>query len=153
VRPLRALGLTVTGFAAGFVAATLLAKRALPSRGDELSDEVALAAIFDGIELRSRAQAFRGGSMLAWFGGIAVDLREARLAPEAHLSVTSVLGGVALKVPAEWRVEATHTVVGGGVEVDVPEPEDEAAPLLRVDARAVLGGVAIKASERDEPKS
>jgi hypothetical protein len=37
--------------------------------------------------------------------------------------------------------------------VDVPEPEDEAAPLLRVDARAVLGGVAIKASERDEPKS
>ena len=35
---------------------------------------------------KSRAQAFRGGSMLAWFGGIAVDLREATLAPgrEAH---------------------------------------------------------------------
>jgi hypothetical protein len=26
-----------------------------------------------GIELKSRAKAFRGGSMLSWFGGIGVD--------------------------------------------------------------------------------
>ena len=61
-------------------------KRALPSRGDAESDEVALVAIFDGVKLESRSQAFRGGSMLAWFGGVAVDLREAQLAPGALIS-------------------------------------------------------------------
>ncbi len=63
--------------AAGFV------KRALPSRGDEESEELALVAVFDGIDLKSRAKGFKGGSVLAWFGGIALDRREAELAPGA----------------------------------------------------------------------
>lgn len=43
--------------------------------GDEESDELGLVAVFNGIELKSRATAFRGGSMLAWLGGIAVARR------------------------------------------------------------------------------
>ena len=39
--------------------------------------------MLDGIDLKSRAASFRGGSMFAWLGGIAVDLREAQLAPDA----------------------------------------------------------------------
>ena len=37
----------------------------------------ALVAVFDGVELESQATAFRGGSMLAWYGGVEADLREA----------------------------------------------------------------------------
>ena len=74
------------GFLAGIVALPSFVKRVMPSRGDEESDEVALVAIFDGVALKSRAKAFRGGSMLAWFGGVAVDLREAQLAPDARIS-------------------------------------------------------------------
>ena len=33
---------------------------ALPSRGDEESDELSLVAVFDGIDLKSRAKSFRG---------------------------------------------------------------------------------------------
>jgi hypothetical protein len=150
MRPLRAIGLTITGFAVGLAAATVLAKRALPSRGDAESDELALVAILDGIELKSRARAFRGGSMLAWLGGIAVDLREAELAPEAQLTVTTLLGGIALKVPPGWRVESTTRAISGGVAIDVPDPESATAPRLVVEGLAVLGGIAIKASERTE---
>ena len=78
---LRSLGLVVAGVYVGFAAAARVMKSVLPSRGDAESDEVALVAIFDGVKLESRSQAFRGGSMLAWFGGVAVDLREAELAP------------------------------------------------------------------------
>jgi hypothetical protein len=150
VRVLRAIVLVFVGVVGGFAAAAALAKRALPSRGDAESDELALVAILDGIALKSRARAFRGGSMLAWLGGIAVDLREAELAPEAHLTVTSLLGGIALKVPPGWRVESTARAISGGVAVDVPEPESEAAPRLVVEGVAVLGGIAIKAGERTE---
>ena len=70
MRLLRTLVIFELGAWAGMAAAAALAKRALPSRGDEESDEVTLMAIFDGIDLKSRAQAFRGGSIFAWFGGV-----------------------------------------------------------------------------------
>jgi hypothetical protein len=143
VRPIRALGLTALGAVAGVAASGALLKRALPSRGDEESDEIMLVAAFDGIELRSRAKAFRGGSILAWFGGVAVDLREATLAPDARLTVNSVFGGVAIRVPAGWRVESSMQALSGGAAVKVPEPEDPAAPTLTLDGLALFGGIAV----------
>ncbi len=145
MRVFRALGYTTLGAFAGFAGAAALLKRAVPSRGDAESDEVALVAIFDGAELRSRATAFRGGSMLAWFGGVAVDLREAQLAPDAHLRLHALCGGIAIKVPEGWRVRSNLTALAGGVDVRVPEPEDPAAPTLTLDGSALFGGVAVGA--------
>ena len=79
-------------------------------------------AVFDGVELRSEAKAFRGGSMLAWYGGIEADLREAQLAPDARLSVTALFGGIALRVPPEWRIEKDIRAVAGGFDVSGEDP-------------------------------
>ena len=144
MRPFRSLALLLTGAFAGFMGAAAIAKRALPSRGDAESDEVSLTAIFDGVQLESRAQAFRGGSMFAWFGGIEVDLREATLADEAHLTVHTLFGGVAIRVPPGWRIESSLNAVAGGVDVSVPEP-DEGAPTLKLEGFALCGGVAVGA--------
>ena len=81
MRPLRTLVVFKLGAWVGMFAAAAFIKRALPSRGDEESDELTLVAVFDGIDLKSRAKGFKGGSVLAWFGGIALDLRDAELAP------------------------------------------------------------------------
>jgi hypothetical protein len=145
VRAFRALGLLTLGAWGGFHTAAVLTKRTIPSRGDEESDELALVAIYDGIELKSRAKAFRGGSMFAWFGGIAVDLREATLAPGAHLTLNTLFGGVAIRVPTGWRLESSMTAIAGGVDVKAPEPEDPDAPTLTLDGRALFGGIAVGA--------
>jgi hypothetical protein len=147
MRLFRTLVIFKLGAWAGMATAAALAKRALPSRGDEESDEVTLMAIFDGIELKSRAQAFRGGSMFAWFGGVAVDLTEAKLAPDASLSIGALFGGVDVKVPSGWRIVATGRAIAGGVSDDVPMPEDPEAPTLVVESTAVLGGISIRATE------
>src|SRR5262245_12001047 len=149
MRPFRAPGLTTVGALVGFAAAGALVKRAFPSVGDETSDEVALAAVFDGIDLKSRASAFRGGSMLSWFGGIAVDLREAELAPDARLRVVTVFGGIAIRLPAGTTVESNAAAVAGGVDVSAPEPEPGDPPRLVLDGLALLGGIAVKADEAD----
>ena len=125
----------------GIMIAAAFAKRAVPSRGDEESDELALVAIFDGIDLKSRAGAFRGGSMLAWFGGIAVDLREAQLAPGARLSLRTFCGGIAVKTPPSWRIEGNVTSLGGGVQAVGSTDAD--APVLSLEGVALLGGVAV----------
>jgi hypothetical protein len=150
MRPLRAFLLLKLGFWAGALASAAAVKRAFPSRGDEESDEVRLVAILNGIELKSRARAFRGGSMFTWLGGIAVDLREAQLAPEAHLEVGSLFGGIALRVPPGWRVEADVQSLAGGVAVDVPAPEDDDAPTLRITGFTAFGGVAVGAKSLED---
>jgi len=148
MRLLRALLLFKLGFWAGMVASAVLLKRMFPSRGDAESDEVALVAIFDGVAIKSRATAFRGGSMLSWFGGVAVDLREARLAPDARLDVHSLFGGIAIRVPPEWRIESSVTALGGGVAVSPTQPAED-APTLRLDGFAAFGGVAVGAKPID----
>lgn len=149
MRLLRGLVLLITGAFAGFMGAAALMKRVLPSRGDEESDELGLVAIFDGIALKSRSTAFRGGSALSWYGGIALDLREATFAPEARLSVHSLFGGVAIRLPVGVRVESTATALGGGVAVDAPEPDDPAAPTLALDGFALGGGIAVGVKAAD----
>jgi hypothetical protein len=145
VRLFRALLLFKLGFWAGSFASAAALRRALPSRGDPESDEVRLVAIMNGIELDSRAQAFRGGSMFTWLGGIAVDLRDAQLGPEARLEVGSLFGGIAIRVPLGWRVESEVQSLAGGVAVDVPAPENDDAPTLRVSGFTAFGGVAVSA--------
>jgi hypothetical protein len=149
VRLLRGVLLFKLGFWAGMFASAALLKRVLPSRGDEESDELALVAITNGIELKSRSKAFRGGSMFSWLGGIAVDLREAELAPDAHLDVHSAFGGIAIRVPTGWRVESNVTSLGGGVAIGVPEPEAPDAPTLRLDGFSVFGGIAVGAKSAE----
>jgi hypothetical protein len=127
MRLFRTLVIFELGAWVGTVTSAALAKRAMPSRGDEESDEVALMAIFDGIDLKSRAQAFRGGSMFAWFGGVDV------------------------KVPREWRIVATGRAFAGGVSDAVPEPADPDAPTLVVESTAALGGISIRAAEAPAP--
>jgi hypothetical protein len=145
MRPLRSLLIFKLGVWAGMAAAAAFVKRAVPSRGDEESDELSLVAVLDGVELRSRAKAFKGGSMLAWFGGIAVDLREAELAPDARLSVQTLFGGIAIKTPPTWRIESKVRALAGGVDARTPAHDDRDAPVLTLEGFALFGGVAVGA--------
>ena len=149
MRLFRSLLVFKLGFWAGALGSAALLKRVLPSRGDADSDEVALVAIFDGIELESRATAFRGGSMFTWFGGIAVDLRQATLAPDARLTLNTLWGGIALRVPPEWQVESTAKAIGGGVAIKPPQVEVPDAPRLTIDGFALLGGIAVGSKSAD----
>jgi hypothetical protein len=143
MRPLRGLLLFKLGVWAGLASAAAFVKGAVPSRGDAESDELSLVAVFDGIEIKSRAKAFKGGSMLAWFGGIAVDLRDAELAPDAQLSVHALFGGIAIKTPPGWRIESDVKALAGGVDARTPSQDDPDAPVLALTGRALFGGVSV----------
>jgi hypothetical protein len=127
------------------IGAAAFVRRAVPSRGHEESDELDLVAVFDGIDLKSQAKAFAGGSMLAWFGGIALDLQEAKLAPEARLSMHTLFGGIDIKTPPGWRVKSELKAFAGGVDARSPIPDDPDAPSLTVTGTALFGGIAVGA--------
>ena len=128
---------------AGFVGAAALMRGSLRTAGGATSDELAVVAILDGVELQSRSTEFRGGSVLAWFGGAAIDLTGATLATGARLEIHAILGGVAVKVPPGWRIDATANPFLGGVDIQRPDGSEPGAPTLTVHATTVLGGVTV----------
>ena len=153
MRPIRAIALTTVGSVAGFMAAAAFVKRAVPSRGDEESDELGLVAVFDGIDLTNRATSFRGGSVLAWYGGISLDLREATLAPDARLTVHTLFGGVAIRVPSEWRVESNLQALAGGADVRPGSESPDAPRLPSMGGRSSAGSLSVQSSRtRTEPE-
>ena len=112
----------------------------------------ALAIVFNGITLESRAKAFTGGSMLAWYGGIDVDLREAALAPGARLSLHTLFGGIAIKTPPGWRLESELRAFAGGVNTRTSSQDDPDAPVLTLTGTALFGGIAVGAkTQANEP--
>jgi len=148
MRRLRGLLLFKLGAWAGMMAAAAFVRRAVPSRGDEQSDDVHLVAVFDGVTLESQAKAFIGGSMLAWFGGIEVDLREAELAPGARLSLHTLFGGIAITTPPGWRIDSELKALAGGIETGTQAQDDPDAPVLTLTGTALFGGIDVGAKAR-----
>ena len=149
MRVIRSIAIFKLGVWAGMMIAAAFAKGALPSRGDEDSDELSLFAVLNGIDLESRAQAFRGGSLLAWYGGISLDLTEAELAPDARLSVRTLFGGIDVETPPRWRLESTVKALAGGVDARSSDGNDPEAPVLTLEGLAVFGGVSAGAKKSD----
>ena len=148
MRAIRSIAIFKLGFWTGMMIAAAFVRAAVPSRGDEESDELALVAVLNGIRLKSRATAFRGGSLLAWHGGISLDLSEAELAPDARLSVRTLFGGIDIRTPPGWRVKSSVKAVAGGVDARTAVEDDVEAPVLTLEGLAVFGGVSAGATSR-----
>lgn len=135
-------------------AAGLAARWLLTSRGGPDSDEVDLVGIFEGLHLRSSSSAFMGGSALALFGGIMLDLRRATLGPTgAQLEVTTIFGGTSIITPPDWRVEVDARTWIGGLDLSHEQPPDHDLPTLHIRARTYFGGFQVESRPRLEAVS
>jgi hypothetical protein len=139
MRAIRSIAIFKLGVWTGMMLAASFARAALPSRGDEDSDELSLFAILNGIDLKSRSRAFKGGSLLAWYGGISLDLTDVELAPDATLSVRTLFGGIDIETPPGWRIDSSVKALAGGV--DTHTHAEDGAPVLTLEGLAIFGGV------------
>lgn len=102
-------------------------------------------AFLGGIERNNTSQTFRGGDITAALGGVELDLRECRMAPEgARLDVLAFMGGVSLRIPKDWCVVSDVSVMLGGMDDRTTAPVDTAAPKLLITGQAIMGGIEIK---------
>ncbi len=118
-----------------------------PSPGPD-ADLVNQFAAFGGGELKSDAQDFRGGEVLAIFGGYQVDLRKASIAKgPAVLHANAMFGGIEIRVPRTWRVLLDGLPLLGGYSDETEHPDAVAGapvPELIVRGFAMFGGVQVK---------
>lgn len=78
-------------------------------------------------------------------GGADLDLRDAEVAgPEATFTKFSLIGGTKITVPPSVRVEVSGFSLLGGQDVDVTQATEPDAPVLRVKAFSVIGGIEVR---------
>jgi len=104
------------------------------------------SALLSGIESRNDSQEFTRARLSAVLGGTMVDLRDAKMKDnEAYIEVFALLGGIELRVPAEWEIRNESTAILGGVEVTSgKDAKTKNAPVLHVRGQCILGGVEVK---------
>ena len=117
------------------------------NEGDETSTSIRRVVTHNGLELHPvNPQLSRLRVDLAMAGG-EIDLTAIPLPPQGvDLTLRVLMGGAAVRVPADWRVWWRFRGVGGmGGDGVVPRTHDQHAADLRIHAVVVLGGVGVEA--------
>ena len=127
----------------GLVVLSGLWQHRVTGRGGHRENTVVMLG---GTRIKDRSEHFAHADVSAIFGGATLDLREAHIDQEASVDALALFGGVDVLVPKGWRVALGGTPILGGCE-DKTEGDGELpadAPLLKVNATAILGGVDVK---------
>ncbi len=123
--------------------------RLTPGRVRDIRNEVQELTVFGGIKRVLTTRDFRGGELLAIFGGIELDLRGAEIAPgvEVQIEANAAFGGIDIKVPDRWQVEVRGMGIFGGYEdktLTVQKGMQPGAPVLIIRGFAAFGGVNVE---------
>lgn len=105
--------------------------------------------IFGGGQYRIGTKNFRGGRVLAIFGGFELDLRQADIeGVEAVVEVNAFFGGGEIRVPDTWHVVVSGMGIFGGYgdesRAPVANPAGPVVKTLILKGVAMFGGVSIK---------
>jgi hypothetical protein len=126
--------------------AGLLAARR-KNEGDESSTSIRRVLTHNGLELHPRNPELSRVRVDLAMAGAEIDLTG--LPHPAHggidLTARVLMGGLAVRVPSDWRVWWQFRGIGGiGSDGTVQRTHDEHAADLRVHATVALGGVGIE---------
>lgn len=114
-----------------------------PQKVSDSSSDISLA--FSGVESTNTSDDYRGGKINVAFGGVELDLREAKIAGDtARLEIFVAFGGVELRVPKEWEVRTSGLPLFGGWEDGTRKPTGKKPPVLEISGTCLFGGVEIK---------
>jgi hypothetical protein len=104
-----------------------------------------IVSVLGGTDRRGRFRLGTRTRVVSVMGGANIDLRHAELeSPEVEMTVVSVMGGANVVVPEGVDVELTGIALMGGKGYQPgKEPPPPSAPLIRVRAFALMGGVSV----------
>lgn len=87
---------------------------------------------------------FIGASLNAVFGGIVLDLRDARIPGNIEISAQAIFGGIDIYVPAGVKVKVSNVPIFGGVSNKTMDNNDPSAPIIYLNSTCMFGGIDIK---------
>jgi hypothetical protein len=114
-------------------------------RADAPGASLSSYAVMAGNEVRAVTSGFRGADLVAFMGGIVLDLTQAKLEEgEAIVDAFAMWGGVEIRVPRDWSVESRVVPFMAAYE-DKTQPST-APPVGRLVVRGavIMGGIEVR---------
>lgn len=99
---------------------------------------------FGGQKINFDDQKFEGAVLNAVFGGIALDLRKAKIEDGAAIKASSTFGGITIRVPKDVAVKVATTGIFGGTTNRRDQDTEDVEKTIYVDANCLFGGVEVK---------
>ena len=103
--------------------------------------------VFGGSKQRVITEDFKGGEVLAVFGGYDLDLSASKMSqPSVVFTANALFGGVKLRVPDSWRVRMDGIAIFGGFEDKTRTPPAIDPPDVRhliIKGTTAFGGVEV----------
>ncbi|GAB1403621.1 MAG: DUF5668 domain-containing protein [Lentimicrobiaceae bacterium] len=109
------------------------------------ADVIEDASIFGGGERIYHTHNFKGGDIVAIFGGSKIDLTRCSLAPgENKLEIVAIFGGTTLIVPNDWKVSFEAVNIFGGFSDKRRNLNVDHTSSLVISGVAIFGGGELK---------
>lgn len=99
-------------------------------------------AVFCGTELDYSNTVFDGANLVACFGGIDCDLRNAIIEKDCIIKATVAFGGIDIKVPENVNVVNNIPCAFGGTDIKNSNPNAE--HTIYIDGFCAFGGIDVK---------
>lgn len=117
-------------------------------QGTNANDVIDDVSIFGGGEKIIHTNSFKGGDVVAIFGGSTIDLSKSELAEGTHvLECVNIFGGTKFIVPPHWNVKVEVTSILGGFSDErrnFTGNGTDNSKLLIIKGVAIFGGGEIK---------
>ena len=118
-------------------------------RGDRKGDEItgerfSEFAVLSGLSPQVSSSSFKGGEARAFMGGLEIDLRESDFDGEAVVEVFAMMGGIEIRVPPNWTVNAEITPIMGGMEDKTQAAERDPNKKLTLRGLVLMGGIEVR---------
>lgn len=110
------------------------------------NDVIESISIFAGNQHKVYSKNFKGGEVVAVFGGADIDLTQADFEGVIKVDLVAVFGGVKIIIPPSWEVKSELTAVFGGIDDKrvLGAASDDPRKILIIEGVAMFGGVDIR---------
>ena len=139
---------------------TILLKSVLHNKNDEevakkvkdLGDGKTMdsqMAVFSGSDRVYKDEVFSGSNVMAVFGGVNLDLMNAKFEKDTVIKAFALFGGIDIIVPDDVKVKIKSGFVFGGFSDDRKNVTEKGKHTIYIDAAGGFGGVSIKDKKED----
>lgn len=111
--------------------------------GKKNGDVENITATFSGQKINKDNEDFKGANLDSVFGGIVLDLRNAKMQEESFIKSSSIFGGIEIIVPGDVNIKVKSTPIFGGVSNKIVNKKENQKTIY-IDAFCMFGGVDIK---------
>lgn len=112
----------------------------------ELKDDKKMdsqTAVFSGSERAYNDETFQGSNLTAIFGGVELDLRNAKFTKDTAIKAFALFGGIDIIIPEDVQIKTRSGFVFGGITDDRRSTTSKSKHTIYLDAAGGFGGVTI----------